>query len=365
MKPFPCSYSIVLDNLLGSTLKIGQGGRWEANTDQLFTPMVRLEALLSSCMAHEIKQTLGEKSREIVQYAAKGYGRYRGEEIRRRVEKMNLPLDIPHMWAWWDMALTSSGHEEWENNDLDPYYHGNDITSCPYHTIYEQYYPHDMMAMHCEAMHRAAFQGFNPAIEFWLPALLPRGEGSCTFRLRIPPDEAEKIERRKTGEPEPVRKMDDTATAYRLMARKVVIVFHFFMDALLVSIGKEQAAPILSRACSAWGEIRGREMREAHMARHLALNLENFVTYYDDPAAEDSWLAENVKLTPDEYHLEITKSAYSDYFQVLGTGPLSAIIYEAALPAQIRAYNPQLKMVIPRLIERGDDRSEYHYVMTR
>lgn len=360
-----CAYEPLLEELLARPPLIGQGGRWEANSDQIFMALVRLEALLSSFLAREIKQTFGEQARDLVRAAAAGYGRYRGTEIRRRVEKLGLPLDIPHMWEWWDLAVTSSREEERMNDDLEPYYHGFEVPACPFNDIYQLHYPPDLMALHCEAMHEAAFKGYNPAMEFWLPALMPRGEGRCTFRLRIPTDEAERIERRKTGAPDPVRGLDDTETAYRLMVRKVVIVYHFFTDALLSSVGRERTESLLRRALANWGTERGREMREAHLAHGLPLNLESFVTYYDDPAADAAWLAQNVRLAADEYHLEITKSAYSDLFDTVATGPLALIFHEEALPAQARAYNPQIRMTIPRLMELGDPVTEYHYVMAR
>jgi hypothetical protein len=357
----PCDYDSRLNELLERPPQIGQGGRWEANPDQIFAALVRLEAMLSSFLAREIKQTFGARARELVRAAAAGYGRYRGTEIRRRVEKLGMPLDIPHMWEWWDLAVTSSRQEERMNDDLEPYYHGFELPGCPFNDIYQLHYPPDLMALHCEAMHEAAFKGFNPAMEFWLPALLPRGEGRCIFRLRIPTDEAERIERRKTGGQDPVRGLDDTETAYRLMVRKVVIVYHFFMDALLTAAGRGQTEGVLRRALANWGAQRGREMQEAHLARALPLNLESFVTYYDDPAAETAWVAENVRLSPDEYYVETTRSAYSEQFDAVATGSLAAIFFEEALPAQARAYNPQITMTIPRLIERGDEISVYHY----
>jgi hypothetical protein len=358
-----CAYAPLLDELLSQPVQTGQGGRWEGNPDQIYMALVRLEALLSSFLAREIKQTFGAQSRDLVRAAAAGYGRYRGTEIRRRVERLGLPLDIPHMWDWWDLPVTSSREEERMNDDLEPYYHGFEVPACPFNDVYQVHYPPDLMALHCEAMHQAAFTGFSPTMEFWLPSLMPRGEGRCIFRLRIPTDEAEKIERRKSGVPDPVRGLDDTVTAYHLMARKVVIVYHFFMDALLSNVGREQTESVLRRAMANWGSIRGRDMQEAHLARGLPLNLESFVTYYDDPAAETAWVAQNVQLTAHEYQVEITSSAYSDLFYEVGTGPLAAIFFEEALPAQAKAYNPQIEMTIPRLKERGDPVSEYRYVM--
>jgi len=141
-------YRRLLDERLEKPVQPGQGGRWEANPDQIFLALVRLEALLSSFLAREIKQVFGAQARELVRSAAAGYGRYRGTEIRRRVEKLGLPLDIPNMWEWWDLDVTSSREEERMNDDLEPYYHGFEVAECPFNDVYQLHYPSDLMALH-------------------------------------------------------------------------------------------------------------------------------------------------------------------------------------------------------------------------
>ena len=113
-----------------------------------------------------------------------------------------------------------------------------------------------------------------------------------------------------------------------------------------------------------WGAWRGREMRDAHLALGWPLNLKTFITYYDVPAAEDAWVAEEVVLTPSEYRVTVTKSAFADLFDELATGRLATLFYEEALPAQATAYNSAMNLTIPRLIERGDEVTEYHYAMS-
>ncbi len=360
-----CTYAPVLDLILGRPLKVGQGGHWEATAPEVYLALVRIEAALSSFLAKEIKETLGAQSRTVIANAAAGYGRYRGEAIRRRVEKLGLPLDIPTMWEWWDLPVTSARDDERMNDDMERYYHGFEVAQCPFNDLYQLYYPADLRALHCESMHAAAFKAFNPAMDLWILSLMPRGEGRCIFRMRIPLDEAEKVSRRaaEAGGKHIERGSDDTTTSYRLIVRQLVIIYHFFMDALLTAVGPEQTRSILKRGLRNWGTWRGREMQEAHRAKGLPLNLESFITYYDDPAAEIGWVAENVRLTPTEYHVEIVKSAWSDLFDELATGPLATLFFEESLPAQARAYNSQISMTIPRLRERGDAVSEYQYVL--
>ena len=157
------------------------------------------------------------------------------------------------MWDWWDLPVTSSRAEERMNDDLSPYYHAFEVPACPFNDIYQIHYPSDLMGLHCELMHAAAFTGFNPAMEFWMPSLMPRGEGAvssaCEFRMMRQSGSNDV----RPGLVSPVRGLDDIVTSYNLMARKVVIVFHFFMDALLTEVGREQTEGVLRRALANWG----------------------------------------------------------------------------------------------------------------
>ncbi len=360
-----CTYLSLLDTILSRPLTVGQGGHWEAHPPEIFLALVRLAASLSSFLAREIKETFGSESKSLIWDAAAGYGRFRGEAIRRRTEQEGLPLDLVNMRIFWDLPKMSARDNERVNQDFTPYYHSYEVPQCAYNDIYQLVYPADLRGLHCEAMHTGAFKGYNPAIDLWMPALMPRGEAKCRTRLRIPPDEIENMERRFAGIPkrEVERPVDDAATSYRLMARQVAIIYHFFMDTLLRAAGPDRTESVLRRALRNWGAWRGRDMQEAHRAKAWPLDLHTFITYHDDPAAEWSWVAENVRLTPAEYHEEITESAWSDLFSELGTGPLAALFFEETLPAQANAYNPQISMTIPRLKERGNPVSEFHYVL--
>ena len=362
MAHVPAFYGPIINEVLREPLKIGQGGRWEATPGTSWLALVRLEAGLIAHLGSEIKATFGERAKEMVQEAATRYGRYRGECIRRTVESKGLPLDIPNMWKWWDLPVTDARDEERENDDLSPDFNSFEVSNCPFNEVYGAIYDPELRGPHCEAMHIAAFTGYNPAMEFWLPALMPRGEARCLFRMRIPPDEAEKAVRRATGKDQP-RPLDDLTSAYSLVVRQIAIVYHFFADTLLDTVGPAQTDDVLRRAIAAWGAYRGREMRQVHLDKGWPLDLQTFATYYDDPSAGEAWLAQNVRVSPTEYHLEITKSPWFDWFTTLATGHRAAILWEEALPAQAKAYNPSISVAIPRLLERGDSVSEFHYTM--
>jgi hypothetical protein len=362
MAHVPAFYGPIMNVVLSKPLKIGQGGRWEATPSTSWLALVRLEASLIACLGNEIKAAFGEHAKGMVVEAAARYGRYRGECIRRTVESKGLAPDIPNMWKWWDLPVTDARDDERENDDLAPDFNSYEVSNCPFAEVYGVLYDPELRGPHCVAMHTAAFKGYNPAMEFWLPALMPRGEARCLFRLRIPPDESEKAALRAAVIDQP-RRLDDLRSAYSLVVRQIAVVYHFFADMLLDAAGPALTDDVLRRALAAWGTYRGQEMRKVHLERGWPLDLQSFALYHDDPSAGQAWLAKNVRVSPSEYHLEITDSPWSDWFAALATGRRAAILWEESVPAQAKAYNPGISVSIPRLMERGDAVSEFSYTL--
>jgi hypothetical protein len=227
----------------------------------------------------------------------------------------------------------------------------------------------------CEEIHVAVAKQYNPAMDVWYPALLSRGQARCIFRWEMPHKVAEKAAKRahsatkaakKAGEPlagERGPQKPNAARSYSAIARLHVIFYHYAADQLLRTAGEDTTDDILRRAMRKWGSLRGQEMREDHQRRGWPLNLESFITYFDDPAAGDAWVAENVKLTRSEHSKDITASSYSEWFDKLATGRFALPLFEEALPAQAQAYEPKMEMSIPQLMERGDPITRFVYTM--
>jgi hypothetical protein len=66
-------------------------------------------------------------------------------------------------------------------------------------------------------------------------------------------------------------------------------------------------------------------------------------------------------LTTEEHVRIVKKSLFADTFDELGTGKLGILFEEESLMAQVMAYNSSIEVTIPRLIERGDEVSEFRF----
>ncbi len=373
----PSNYTNIVDRLLSRKAPVGQGGHLEGDTEDVTQAIVRLDTTMYGFMASEIADTLGmDQADSILREAVKDFGRYRGNDIRRDVEKRGLPLDVQRLMEYWD--LPSVG-ESWEmqHKDRSPHYEGYDLPGCPFHDYLRYICPQQLSVLMCEEVHVAVAKEFNPDVDVWYPSLLTRGQSKCLFRFSMTLDAAERAVHQaerlqalaKTGgrtiEGEKEPGMTDPATTYRMMARLFCLFYHSIANELLRALDQDPTEDIVRRAMRKWGAWRGSDMAQDHGERGWSLGVENFVRYYDDLAAGDAWMAENVELTREGHSIDIAKSAYAGFFDRFGTGRFAAMLWEEALPAQANAYNADMKLSIPQLMERGDAVTRLVYTMAR
>ena len=370
----PCTYTNNLDRMLARGARPGQGGHLEGTAAEISPAMVRLEASCHACLVAEIANTLGlEAARPLMREIVRRLGRYRGNEIRREVEGRGLPLDMTHLLDYWD--YTSDEAVEMVESAREPHYYAHEVPGCGFWDQLERLCPQPLAIIMCEEVHVAVAKEFNPTMDVWYPALLSRGQDRCIFRWEMPYEAAERAAEQARRVSEAAKKAGkelegergpqepDPARSYRAMARLLVVFYHHAVDQLLRTVGEEQTEDMVRRAMGKWGAWRGEEMREDHERRGWPLNLETFITYFDEPAAGDAWTAENVTLTATEHTKDITSSVYGEWFGRLGTGRFAIPMFEEALPAQAQAYNPEIHLSIPLLMERGDALTRLHYIV--
>jgi hypothetical protein len=384
----PGTYTNNLDIVLAKPLGEGQGGQIEVNFEGVYRYQARLRGKMYSFLASEIQKAIGQEAAEdLLRKAVLRYGRYRGEFIRRRLEKAGLPCDIEHLKKWWDHPSDKPARpDEFTKTtddliDLQPHWTGYSTNHCTIYDGFSSVCPEveKLIVAYCEEVHRGVSIEVNPEIEVWYPALLPRGQGKCIWRYTMPKEsalkakeiamtyreEAKKDERGKDilefGTQAPYRYDATTAECYEAEAARLVYFYHFILDYLIRQDGFNIAFGIAKEALRRWGENRGQEMREDHIRRGWELNVENFIKYHDDPSAGDAWVAENVVLTPEEHTRIVTKSLYADKFDEVGSGKLGILFEEESIKSQVAAYNPSIEVTIPRLIERGDKVSEFRF----
>lgn len=84
----PSNYSNILTRMLEHGAQVGQGGHLEGDTEDVTQAITRLDASMYSFLAAGIADTLGmDRADPLLRDAVIGFGRYRGNDMRREVER--------------------------------------------------------------------------------------------------------------------------------------------------------------------------------------------------------------------------------------------------------------------------------------
>jgi hypothetical protein len=392
------TYSSQVDTVLSQPTRIGQGGQIEGDFGYVFVCLARLRASLYNFLANEIQKAIGEDgAATLLRAAIVDQAKYRFELIRLHLERAGLPADVEHLIKWYDFPSNlpagpkdlpqamAKGVQEVSRVATLPHWEEQEVFHCEIHDTMTRVCPdvERLDILYCEETHRAAARVINRDIEVWYPALLTRGQGKCAWRYAMPKQsalkarelaelyrtQAKKDDRAKDllefGTRAPYKANATPSMAYEFDAEKTLLLYHFILDSLVRLKGFNSAYGIAKDALHRWGDWRGREMREDHQRRGWSLDVHNFITYHDDPAAGDAWVAENVVLTPEEHVRIVKKSFFANKLNEFGTGKLGVLFEEEALQTQVSAYSSSMEVNIPRLIERGDDVSEFHFKLRK
>lgn len=369
----PATYSNVLDDMLALGAKPGQGGHLEGSPGQVFTAVWRLTNSCYSFVVAEMADVLGiEASKPILKRAIWNLGRYVGTKTRRRFEDQGVALTVENFMK--DGLGGMEDIQEMQGNfTWRPHYVAYDEYYCPTWDQYSRLCPRELAILTCEDIHVAMAKAFNPDIDQWFSALLPKGESKCGFKWEMSFEAAEKAEEQARRYREWAAEADlelekpgtqeapDAAAVYKDLVGMWVYKYYFPLDELARTLPDDEVESIARRAMRKWGTWRGQMMREDHERRGWPLNVENLIKYSDDPAAGDAWTADNVTLAPTQHSKDITASALSEELEAVGVGRYATPIFDEALPAQARAYNPAIEVTIPKLMEHGDPISRYIY----
>ncbi len=372
----PATYSNILEDMLVSEAQPGQGGHLEGSPGQVFSAVWRLTNSCYSFVVAEMANVLGiDGARPILKRAIWNLGRYVGTKTRRGFEDQGVALTVENFMR--DGLGGLEDIQEMQGNFVwTRHYVSYDEFYCPTWDQYSRLCPRELAILTCEDIHIAMAKAFNPDIDQWFSALLPKGEGKCGFKWEMSFEAAERAEQRakryrawaeEAGvelETPPPQRSSDPATVYRNLVGMWVYKYYFPLDELLRTFSDDEVESLTRRAMRKWGTWRGQMMREEHERRGWPLNVENLIKYSDDPAARDAWVAENVALSVTEHTKDITKSALSDELDAIGVGKFGVPLFEEALPAQAKAYNTAIEVAIPKLMEKGDSISRYVYTMT-
>lgn len=148
------------------------------------------------------------------------------------------------------------------------------------------------------------------------------------------------------GEP----KVGDLAKLDRLMAG----LYYFMAKEMVDTLGEKQGEEALRRAVRAFGEWRGRTLREQHLAQGLTPSIENLMKYGDNPDLPEQIATRRRELTANRSVAEVDFCLKASVKEELGGRDLGVIYCEEIHPSFYGSYLPGVQITHTQYLLKGD-----------
>lgn len=113
-----------------------------------------------------------------------------------------------------------------------------------------------------------------------------------------------------------------------------------------------------------YGTYRGERLREEHLQQGLELNVENLMNYYD-LQTQYSLNRKRFVFTPDELISEVYECPHYKVWKALGELGIGVAYCEEFHPAMWSAYNPKMKLRMPKILTKGDECCRFELKLDR
>lgn len=241
---------------------------------RVLTDCLQASARLYMFFARETLAQAGDAGEAPVRDSIRGYGRWRGDEMRQAHTALGMPINVETLMRYWDSASTYVAKDEVsDHGSYAPHDVSFDVTYCPASLAWKEADFHRWGHVYCDEFHQSAATAYHPDAMVTIPINMMKGDHRCAFRWvmanrteedLLPRPESEQTELgrelvplyARTGDEEDAMRLALTRTNRLLGGRYLT-----FVHALVEHLGEEAASRIAGRALADWAEDRGLRLR--------------------------------------------------------------------------------------------------------
>lgn len=313
---------------------------------------------------NSVLETSGPDGEMTVRHHLRQFGHFRGTEMREAHHAMGKPINMQTITCFWDNASTYVIHDDMDAGTYTPSDSAFDVHFCPAAIAWKSAGFHRWGHVYCDEFHQACASTYHPDGNVVIPINMMKGDDHCAFRW-IMPANARQLD---LGDPTALgRKLaatygQETAeqgalNAMRRTSRLIGGCYLTMVRPLQQRHSPEEAQQILRKFLAAWSRERGELMRAGHQERGIAITPANLVREMDFCAGYIWDMTEEIA-TDGAYTAVIRDTPFDQAWADYNLGPEAALFWEVTLPALAEGYDPDLRVEVPRLRQRGDDAME-------
>lgn len=146
-----------------------------------------LWSLMYIVFAKEMVDSFGDEGKDALIRAVQGYGKARGERLRKRHEEEGRPVNLRSLFEHYDLPGTSGTRKErtkFTDDQLVSFTY-----ECPYEQVWRSRGSVEIGLVYCQYFHHAFWQAYRPDLDVQLPEVLTQDDPHCMFVVTQPVDE--------------------------------------------------------------------------------------------------------------------------------------------------------------------------------
>lgn len=316
--------------------------RPELDSKALLTSILQAGARIYMHIAEATLESGAPQAEAAVRAHLRGYGGWRGQEMRQAHVALGGTVDMQTLMQRWDSASTYVVKDEMEADGT--YTPGDvqfDVHYCPASLAWKEAGFHRWGHVYCDEVHQSIAGSYHPDGVVVIPLNLMKGDSHCAFRWVLPPT-ARTVEQEVTPLGRELAQMypdadtgpeDGARLAQTRTSRLIAGRFLTFARAL-----EEHDVPesVLVEGMRRWATHRGTLLAEAITGRSAYAFLANL-----DLAPLTVWRHELVE-TGSSLVVRVAGTPIDDMFGHYEVGERARVFWDA-FPHLVRAFDPSLE----------------------
>lgn len=310
---------------------------------------------------NSVLEMSGQYGEMTVRAHLRQFGHFRGTEMREAHHAMGKPIDMQSLTCFWDNASTYIIEDDMDAGTYSPYDSAFDVHFCPASIAWKSAGFHRWGHAYCDEFHQACASTYHPDGNVVIPINMMKGDDHCAFRWIMPATarqldlgEPTELGRRLAATYEQATPEQGAVNVMRRTLRLVGGCYMTIVNPLRERHNAEEADQILRNTLTVWARERGELMRADHQKRGIEITPANLVREMDFCASYIWDMTDEI--ADDGTYIAVVRDTQLDQVWAdYNLGPEAALFWEITLPALAEGYDPDLRVEIPRLRQRGDE----------
>jgi len=321
---------------------------------RVLTDCLQASSRLYMFLARQTFEEVGTAGEAAVRESVRGYGVWRGSEMREAHISLGEPINVETLLRNWDSASTYVAKDEVEDQgSYAPHDVSFDVTYCPAALSWKEGEFHRWGHVYCDEFHQSAATAYHPDAMVTIPINMMKGDHRCAFRWVMPNQDERDTRPRPASEATALgdelsklyARTDDESEGLRLALTRTNRLlggrYQTFVSALEAELDPGTVRTIIEQGIARWSRDRGERLRH-RLERQGAGEITGELAWQEmDLAPAFTWDAELQDRPGSALAASVASTPQDEVWQEYGTGEWGDLFWRVSLPALLTSLYPE------------------------